>query len=505
MLMQALECDDDQARKLAAATVVKRPGQQSILEIIRRVDSLDDESCKEFSQSPERFKVALEQAVSRSDDETRNAAITFIRRTGNFYPFATLLGELESTDDATSNTVEAAVVDLATRLNQRIRLNDETIFPGLDGTALRTHRATVLRELDFRTNRLDELSSAETILRALLIVGGPDDEAVRNALTKRGDSCRDAVVKMLTEDSHPALLTLLSDFLAYHAPPACTLEIIRTRNDFDFVLHFLMQLPKQPSGYLASNMAKLHNLAWLQDSMELIERLPASIHDRLVGVINHVPLDDETRIRLKTWIIRQSGAAGREAASDVLRTLPQEEASQILHDALKDPDAEVEAWATHRLRAQKLPDTFEELLKQLDRNRDAVRDAARDELLSFDLNYLMKILSNLSPGQARLCGQALLKINPDAPEELIREIDHPFRRRRIRAIEAAEAIGFVNEVCPTLLAKLDDPEASVRCAIIHALGSNPTPAVIKAIRQLTDDPNRQVRSAAEEVISKSGE
>jgi hypothetical protein len=41
VLMQALECDDDHARRLAAATVVKRRGQQSILEIIRRADSLD--------------------------------------------------------------------------------------------------------------------------------------------------------------------------------------------------------------------------------------------------------------------------------------------------------------------------------------------------------------------------------------------------------------------------------------------------------------------------------
>ena len=102
----------------------------------------------------------------------------------------------------------------------------------------------------------------------------------------------------------------------------------------------------------------------------------------------------------------------------MLKIIPQDEASQILHDALNDPDAKVEAWATRRLRAQKLPDTFEELLKRLDRRLDVVRNAARDELFSFDLNYLMKILSKLSPAQAQLCGQALLKINPGAAEEL---------------------------------------------------------------------------------------
>jgi len=501
VLMQALECDDDQARKLAAATVVKRHGQQSILEIIRRVDSLDDEACREFSQSPERFRVALEQAISKSDDETRNAAITFIRRTGNFEQFTTLLDLLESADEATCKATEVAVVEMATQLEQRLRSSDESIFPGLDGAALRRYRSTMLGELDSRTMQFDDLAKPDAVLRLILTLGGPDDAAVRNVFAKRGDGCRDAATNLLTEDSQSALLNLLCDFLAYHAPPVAALDIVRKRNDFEFILHLLKQLPKQPSDYLALNLAKLNGLSWLQDSMEHVERLPASVHDRLVAVINLVPLAEDDRMRLKTWIIRQSGAAGREAASDVLKMLPQEEASEILHDALKDPDAEVEAWATHHLRAQKLPDTFEELVKRLDQELDVVRDAARDELFSFDLNYLLKIFGDLSPGQSRQCGEALLKINPNAPEELIREIDHPFRRRRLRAIEAAEALGFLDKVLPSLLEQLEDPEASVRCAVIETLGRNPTPEGVQAIRKMTSDRHRQVRGAAESVIA----
>ncbi|MFT5326816.1 MAG: HEAT repeat protein [Planctomycetaceae bacterium] len=502
VLMQALQCDDDQARRLAAATVVKRRGEHSILEIIRRVDSLDVEACREFSQSPGRFRVALDQAISKSDDETRNAAFTFIRRTGNFEQFATLLDLLESADEASCKTVEVAVVEMATQLALRLRSSDESIFPGLDGATLRQHRSTTLDELDSRTKQFDELSQPEAVLRLILTLGGPDDPAVRNVFTKRGDNCRDAAAKLLTEDTQPALLNLLCDFLAYHAPPAATLDVVRKRNDFEFVLHLLKQLPKQPSEYLALNLAKLNGLSWLQDSREIVERLPASVHDRLVAVINHAPLEDEARTRLKAWIIRQSGAAGREAASDVLKLLPQKKANEILYDALGDADAEVEAWATHHLRALKLPDTFEELVKRLDGNVDLVRDAARDELFSFDLNYLLKIFGDLSPGQSRQCGQALLKINPNAPEELIREIEHPFRRRRIRAIEAAEALGILDEVFPSVLEKLDDPEASVRCAVIETLGKSPTPETIKAIQKMTADSHRLVRGSAESVISK---
>jgi hypothetical protein len=501
VLVQALECGDDVARRMAAVTVVQRPGQQNILDIIRRVDSLDDEACKEFSQSPERFRVALEQAISKSDEATRNAAVIFIRRTGNFQQFSTLLDEFGSAEETRCEIAETAAVELASQMAERLRLNDDSIFPGLDGATLRSHRSTMLDELDARTKQFDDLLKPEAVLRLILILGGPDDTAVRNLFTQRGERCRDVATNLLTVDLHPALLNLLGDFLAHHAPHPVVIDVIRTRDDFDFVLHLLKQLPKKPSGYLASNLAKLNSLSWLQDSMDLVERLPPSVHDRLVGMINHVPLADEIRTKFKVWIVRQSSGAGREAASDVLKLLPAEETSQILHDALKDSDPEVEAWATHHLRAQKLPDAFEALLKRLDRNLDIVRDAARDELFSFDLNYLMKIVGDLSPGQSRQCGQALLKINPNAPAELVREIDHPFRRRRIRAIEAAEALGFMNEVRVCLLDKLNDPEASIRCVVIEAFGRNPFPEAISIIRKMTVDPHRQVRSAAESVLS----
>jgi len=486
---------------LAAATVVKRRGQQSVLEVIRRVETLHDEACREFSHSPERFQVALEEAISKLDDDTRNAAVTFICRTGNVEQFGMLLDQLESSDDSFREIVAEAVFDLAGRLSQRIRSKDETLLPHLDQSSLNIHRAAMLNELDQRLHRYEALTNPLPLLKSLLILGGPDDTAIRNVFNKRGESCRCAAQKLLSEDSHPALFGLLGDFLTHHAPPVTVMDAIRARNDFEFVLHFLSHLPKKPSGHLALNLAKLTDLAWLQDSMDLLEQLPVSVHDRLVVVINHAPLKEETRLKLKTWIVRHSGAEAREAANDVLKELPAEEASQILYDGLASSDPQVEAWATRRLRAQKLPDTFEELVKRLDRNLDVVRDAARNELFSFDLDYLLQIFGDLSPGQSRQCGQTLLKINPNALAELIGEITHPFRRRRIRAIEAAEALGFVNRILPNLLNALSDPEPSVRCAVVEALVKNPSIEAIEAIRKLTDDENRHVRSSVETVLA----
>jgi hypothetical protein len=61
VLMHAMGCDDKYSRRLAAETIIKRQSQQSILEIIRRVATLDDKACNEFSHAPDRFTTVLAQ------------------------------------------------------------------------------------------------------------------------------------------------------------------------------------------------------------------------------------------------------------------------------------------------------------------------------------------------------------------------------------------------------------------------------------------------------------
>lgn len=501
VLMEALECDDGEARRLAATTVVKRRGHQSLLEIIRRVDSMDEDTCCELSRSPGQFRGALQEAILQSDQATRDSAVEFIRRTGNFEQVPLLLDQLESDEETYRENVSRTLIDLTTRLSERLRTGNASILPALDAALIKKHRLTLLGELNVRTNRFASLTDPETVIRVLLTIGSPEDTAIRNLFFEHGDQCRNASLKLLQESDQPALMNLLFEYLTNFAPPLCIMDVVQSRNDMDFILHFLNRMPERPSQFLKANLAKLEVLSWLKNWMSIIDQLPPELHDRLIVVADHVPLDEQVWTELRTWMVRHSAAAAREAASDVLTLLPAEEARQILHDALVDDDPEIEAWATHCLRSQKLPDTFQQLLERLDRNLDVVRDAARDELSSFDLNRLLKIYGRLTPEQSLQCGKTLLKIDPNAPAELISELTHPFRQRRMRAIEATAAIGFVDEVLPTLLESLNDPEVSVRCAAIHALGSQLSVEVIEAIRELTSDESRSVRSAAEEVLA----
>lgn len=438
---------------------------------------------------------------SHTDNATRLSAIEFIRRTANFSEFGCLLDLLEADEPRIPETALAAVRDLTDRMVTRLHQGDESVLSQFDEQAVRSHRSTAMHSLSSRTQTLADRTNPLPVLRALLTIGCPEDKAIQNVLCRRDSPAQAAAVKLLAEESCAPFFELICEFLATHAPPAVIFDVIRSRDDLEFVLHLLNWLPDSPSAFLKRNLGRLRELSWLHGDSSVIRALPDTVHDRLVILINFVPLDRDTKNYLKAWIVRQSGGKGRAAASDVLKTLPVDEVKNILQEALTHDDPEVEAWATSSLRSQKQPNTFEELLQRLDQNLDVVRDAARDELDSFDVNRVLQLFSRLSPSQGRQCGQTLLKINPNVPAELTREMSHPFRQRRIRAIKATETLGLFDEVGSSVLEALSDPEPTVCCAAIETLGRNPFHGSIEAIQVKTTDESRSVRNAAVKALA----
>lgn len=500
VLIQALGSDDPEARRLAAAAVVKRRGQLSILEVIRQVEELGDECCEEFSQSPDRFRTALNQCFSHSDDETQLAAIRFICRTANFSQVGVLVEQLDSDDGGVRDAVSRALVELAENVATRLYFGDMSCLPGFTEQDLQQHRNLMVQLFDAKTSDFAGLEHPRPLLRAMLTLGRAGDEPILNILHRRGTDCRTQATDVLVNAEHPSIYRLICESLERHSPPPAIFDAVQRREDLEFLTHFLDWLPKKPAKYLETNLSHLSDLPWLHLSHSVLGELPLHVHDRLVALINLVQMEELHRTELKAWIVHSSGAVGRAAASDVLESLPPEEAQQILYDALTNEDPDVEAWATTRLRSQKVPDTFQHLVTRLDKQTDVVRDAARGELSSFDVDRLLELFPQLTPDLGRRCGQALLKIHPDAPLEIRRELSHPYRWRRLRATRAVAVLGLIEEVFSGLVALLADPEPTVRRTVIETLSSNPSPGTVAAIRGTLDDESRSVRDTARQAL-----
>lgn len=500
-MVAALKSDDDAARRLSAKALVEQRSQLSLVEVIRQAESLSDEVCSEFAQSPERFSIVIRQCISQPDLEIRVAAVTFIARTSNYTLFPLLLELLDHKEAEVRAAAAASLRELSDTFARFLLTDGGGIPPGMRFDTARIMQQELLARLDGRAADVDRLSNPAAVVESLLLIGVPGHDAVRNVLDRRGAQCQNIAIEFLVTSTHPAIFELLCSSLDRPFPPLRILDVFQTRDDLDFA-HFLINwLPNHLlSRDVLTHLGKFPALAWLSLEHEVLPQIPADAHDRLVTLINSLGLPAEVRCDLKAWIVKRSGSAGRDAASDVLNSLPGDEVQEILYDALSSDDPRVEAWATRQLRSQRLPDCFDQLLERLDRDPGEVLGAAQRELADFNLDRLLELFPRLLDSTATRCGEILLKIHPEAHEELREEFGHSYRWRRARAAQAAARLGLVGYVLADLTQLLDDPESTVRRSAVEALATAHCPTTVSAIQSALDDRSRMVREAANEAL-----
>jgi HEAT repeat protein len=502
VLNAALDVATAEIRKRAAAAVILRRSQLSIVDVIRRVETLADDVCDVFSRSPDRFTPALNESLTSPREELRLSAIEFIRRTGNLPRFPSLLEKLQRTDGEFRDRAIDAVRDLARQLARRLMTDDQSILPGLEFDVAKAHQEMLPGLLDKTLDVLEDERHREVIIESILLLGDIDGDVVRNLLELRDEQTREMAGAILRTDKHPAIHELLCQSLQKRFPPPITIEAIASRGDAEFVAHMLHWLPGKRNRLLQNNLEKLEELPWLVLPSNVIRNLPKSTHRSLVNFLDMVRIDPEVKKNIKGWIVRHSDAAGRHAAGEVLLSMPTQEVQKILYEALNETDPDIEAWATRQLRTQKLPDTFQQLIKRLEGDVNGqVKNAARDELSSFNLEKVLDLFEQLPESTRRRCGELLMKIDSETHLSLRRELAHPYRWRRIRAARAAAELGFLGEVMPAVCSLLEDADAMVRRTAIESLATLPTPVSIAAIRARSNDESRMVRQASREALA----
>lgn len=502
VMVAALTSADDSTRKLSATALVEQRSQLSLVEVIRQVDTLSDEVCEEFAQAPDRFATVIRQCISGPDTDVRRAAIAFVHRTANYTHFPLLMKLLQHEEATTRSAAANSLRKLAESFALVLLSAGGQILPGMRFDTARTMQQELLARLDGRAADADRLDNPAAVVESLLLLGVPGHESVRNVLDRRGEYCQQLAVEFLATSQHPAIFELLCGSLDRPFPPLQMFDVIERRDDLEFALFLLDWLPQfLMSRNVLGHLAKFSGLTWLDLDHETLQAIPPEKHDRLVTLVNAIGVTTEERCAIKAWVVRCSGPAGRDAASDVLYNLTNVEVQEILYDALTHDDPQVEAWATRQLRSQRMPDCFDQLLERLDRDTNEVRGAARDELSDFNLDRLLDLFPRLPKSTSARCGDVLLKINPEAHQELREEFKHSFRWRRVRAARAAAELGLVDYVLAGLTELLDDPEATVRRSAIESLATVQSPTTITAIQSCLDDMSRMVRESAIQALS----
>lgn len=501
VLLQAVVSPHNAIARRAAKCIGQRQSTQRIAELIKKTEQLGDAAVAELARAEERLAPALKQCLLNPKPDQRLLTLEFVRRTASVGQITQLLQLVDDPTNALQTQTSNVVRELVTKLAYRLAGTGQPGLEHLSDEAIHSTQMHLLNELDRRSEKFDDVRDQELYVECILLLGQSNCTAVRNVLDKRGSAGRHMVKTVLQKAQHPHLIDLVCESLTHNEPHQKLLQVFVSREDVPFVSRVLEWLPVPVTGSLEANLREIDELPWLSLEHATWNAIPQTLHAKAVKLINAFGVPKELKRDLKKWILTNSGPEGREAAGDLFENLADDETQQVLYEALSDENPEVEAWATHQLRSQKVPDAFEQLLKRLDATSDLVRDAARDELADFNLEKLYGYLAKMPPEMAAKCGAIVRKIDPNTATSLRAEMQHVFRWKKLRAARAAASLGMVDELLISLGQLTEDPDTTVRRTAIEALQESSSPDAIRLIERRLNDPNRVVRETAKRALS----
>jgi hypothetical protein len=302
--------------------------------------------------------------------------------------------------------------------------------------------------------------------------------------------------RLLLDSRHPGVLRFITASLHERYPHPQVFAALQQRTDPEFIGNLLHSLGSTLSPHVETNLQQLDRYAWLDPPLDRLHAVPALLQPQIAVFVQATHMPRERKADVLDWLLHHGTPSAKLAATHGMSLLDAEAAQDAVRNNLNADDPAVQAWATSQLRHSALPNAFAMLIERLESPLPEVRDAARRELAGFHAQRVLSLADEWSLDEARRAGRLLLKVAPDAADQLRHELLHPARQKRIRSARQILRLGLQNEVGDTLLMLTHDADALVRRTAAEVLEHVPTQSAADALHRLLNDPHPRVRETA---------
>ncbi|HYO24158.1 MAG TPA: HEAT repeat domain-containing protein [Lacipirellulaceae bacterium] len=495
VLLAALESDDRRAFDGAALALVRRRSKAGHLAVLARWHELSDDLKRAIDQSEGRMGGALHDALLSPDEQLFANACEVARESGEFDLAPTLISVAEQTEGPRSAIATALVLELVDRLAHAA---DEPDAGGYSRHP-ETIRKGVLESLERSVERF-AIHGKRELIEAFVTLAGPESSTLRAVLEAPHHPCFQTVYDVLNLSTNPAVLDLLTSYLANHEAPGSVRQVVARRTDPPFVAALLgMPLPAD-SSWLAKNMAGIKALACLASGEAVCKRTAPAGQAAAMRLTSLSGATDETKLDFAAALLARGAQLARLAACESLSLITGQRSNDLVLAALADEDGDVQAAATRQLRSRHIPGTMAKLLELVASPFPQVQAAARESLAEFSFENYMARYETLDNESRRSTGALVALIDMQAIDSLKLEMASPVRRRRLRAIEVAEIMNVTAKVADALVERLDDEDHMVRAAAAAALADCTAMDVRDALVDALSDRSFAVQTAARESL-----
>ena len=466
--------------------------KQGHLELIRQFKTFD-ETCQQRVRTECRLlSDALRQGLKSGDDERITDCLELILSAELFSELPILFELMQTPKISAEEKFVETFSDLISSLNeQQIKKNP----------AIANAVTKIQQILNNACQQFASLEHQEIVLKSLLILSSPTDITIGQILSQENSPCCQMAIRMLSESKHSGIMQLLIDNFSASYPKLQMIEILRSREDMNFVIHLLRWMPGKPNETTKRNFAQVKSLSWLISTAEQLQTIPQELHEALARLISLLGLPARVKRSLQKWLIQNGSPNARRIATEVLSNMEPEEAQQMIQEGLESEDEETQAWSVGQLRSQNIPNAMQTLIGCLGNDSDLVRDAARNELQGFSLEYVISHIDKMTPDICHKVGTLIQKIDPDVTQKLETDLQHPIYHRRLQTLRAVAPLGMTRLVQHQLYELLEDDEVLIRRIAIETLAQNPSEETLNVLADLVDDPSPRIREIVQQILN----
>ncbi len=492
-LILALDVPDETIRFATVKSLLKRHSSRGHLELIRRHHELTAQMRELFQPYANAMNKALRQSILTDNLQTQTNALEMIRDLEVYDMLPVVLEMLadEKHEEHHRYCLET-VDDLVNKIYERVHHTSKEKKYLRDVQKIQLRIVAALEKACKNPN----IPGYEQLLENLLILGDLEVNEIRKLLRKEGHPHRPLAEEMLLNSDHPGIMQLILDFLGLSYCSPLAFRCVAQRDDPQFICHLLRQWPRNLSISQCKNYKQIETLSWLEAPILQLEIIPSALHVKLINFVNATSLPLKSKLRTAEWVVSHGCDEARRVATEMLEDLDNGRMHSLIKEGLESQDEEVQAWATSQLRTKNIPEAFTKLIERLDSPMPQVQQAAREELEDFNLNRILTFYDLLDPRTCKLVGSLLLKINPDTTDQLTAEMTGPMRSKRMRAIQAAIAMGLQEPLLQTFIALLEDEDVLIRRTAVEAVAEVPGVESAQALQELRDDPSPRIQELA---------
>jgi HEAT repeat protein len=297
---------------------------------------------------------------------------------------------------------------------------------------------------------------------------------------------------------------LLTAYLVGFDAPLAVRQVVARRTDSAFVSALLSMPIDSSNAALAKNMERIKSLACLESAEGACRRLPPAAQAAAMRLVALSGASDAAKLEFAAVLLRHGGAEGRVAACESLQRISGQRSNELVLAALDDDNGAVQAAATRQLRDRHIPGTMARLIELVASPHAEVQAAARESLAEFSFENFLARYELMDEDARRSTGVVVALVDMTALDGLRQEFSSLVRRRRLRAIEVAAAMGVTAKVADVLIELMDDEDHMVRAAAASALGDCSPMDVRDALLDALGDRSHAVQTAARDSLRALG-